>query len=202
MPTSKTEICNMALAHCGVGERINNVDTEKSVAAIQCRLFFDHCVGLMLEMQEWSFANRQVELQDLGTPRDGWAYRYAYPNFCALALFVGDATSTIPLRDQRVTFKIVDRDDASGQVILTNQPNATLEYNHRVTNVDLFTATFVESLSLLLASHIATPLRVNPDISRAAEQRFGVWANEAGMQTLRESRENPMPDSDFVTGRG
>lgn len=202
MPTSKTQICNMALGHIGVAGRIQNVDSENSAEAAACRLYFDQCRDVLLEMQEWSFANRQVALQDLGTPRDGWSFRYKYPNFCALALRIVNPYVRTPAKDQKIPFKVVDLNDAYGKAILTDQEDAILEYNHKVEDVGLFTPTFVQALSLLIASHIAMPLRVDASILRAVQQQFGVWATEAGNQTLRESQEDSERPSEFESIRG
>nr|BDD45117.1 phage protein [bacterium] len=201
MATSKTQICNMALAHIGHTSRISNVDSATSPEATNCALFFDQCRDTLLEAQRWPFAVRRVTLQDLGTPYDDWDYRYAYPNTCKLALKIVNTYARADQEQNRIPFRIVDQDDGLGRAILTDQQNAVLEFNYAVTDVTLFPHTFVMALSLLLASTIATPLQVDPKITSNVFQQYGAWMNEAAQIALREEQPDVQPDSTLVTGR-
>lgn len=202
MPQSITSISNMALGHCGVNSRIGDVETENSNEANACRLYFDHCRELLLEMQEWGFAKEEVALQSLGSPPDPWGFRYKYPNFCSLALYIVNPSLRTPGRDQRIPFEVRNYDGGTGKVILCDQENAILAYNRNIDNVALFAPSFVQALSLVLAAHICMPLRVDPKITQYINAQAGPWLNEAASRSLREQQKDPEPDSEFVRARG
>ncbi len=202
MPTSKTQICNMALGHVGVAATIQDIDTENSVEAENCRLFFDHCREVILETKPWGFAKREVTLASLGSPPTGWLYRYKYPNFVKRANRIINPASRTPGRGNKIPFKVVDGDDQYGKAILTDQENAVLEYNYNVTDVNLFSATFVQALSLFLATSIAMPLRVNAEIQTVTQQLFTTWNSEASSLDLEEEEPDQEAASEFETFRG
>lgn len=204
MPYDKTTMSNMALATIGVNARIGNIDTEKSNEAIQCRLWFDHITRLLLEAKFWpAFAGKRAVLQDLGTPPTGWLYRYKYPTDCAYAYrIVNPAAPVTPGRGQKIPFKVLRLDDAYGKAILCNQAEAELEYNIEILDPGLFDGTFAQAHVMGLAAHVAMPLRVSPDILRAAQLQFTNWLAEAAGHSDREQQEDQEPDSELVTVRG
>lgn len=202
MPSSKTEICNQALAHIGITKRIADIETENSKAADNCRLFFDTARDVLLEMQPWSFAEREVTLQSVGSPPTSWAYRYKYPNFCARANKIVNPNDRTPSQGKKIAFKVRDYDDAYGKVVLTDQENAVLQYNHKITDVSLYPPSFSYALSLFLASNISTPMRADPKITTTVNQLFNTWLIEAGIKPYQERQEDVEPASQFVSIRG
>lgn len=202
MTTSKTQISNFALAHCGIGAAIQDFDNEASAEAEACRLFLDHCRGLMLESQPWSFAQRRVALADLGSPPDQWVFRYKYPNFCARVNKVINPITRSPNRDQVIPFLVENGGDTDyGKVILTDQCNAQILYNHDITDLNLFSITARQALSLLLATHIAPQLRVKADLAKLTQDYFSIWSSEAGSLTLGEPQPDQERESQFVNAR-
>lgn len=205
MPTSRTIISNMALAHCGISQRISDVDTENSPEAIQCRLFFDHCRDMILEAQAWPFATQRVRLQLLTLPEEWegqWTYRYAYPNICKrVNKIVNPAMRTETESRHRIPFQVIDRADAAGKAILCDQDNALVEFNVQINDVGRFSASFVQAFALCLAAHITTPLKVNAEITRTINARYTDWLTEAILITKAERQDDPEPDSQFVNAR-
>ncbi len=204
MPVSKTGICNMALAHVGISKTIGDVDTEKSSEAARCRLFYDHCLELLLEMQIWGFAKEEVRLQLLGgTAPEGWEYWYKYPNTAILAAKIKNPRARQETLAQKIPFEVRNIPDGSGygKAILTDESEAVLVYNKLITDVNLFSATFRQGLSFLLASHIAMPLRVDNNIALYAQQQFSIWAGEAAMLSIRESQPDAENASEFELAR-
>lgn len=205
MPYSKTQVCNMALAHVGVAATISDVDTETSTEAENCRLFYDHCRDVLLQAKPWGFATEQVTLSKLtGTPPSGWAYWYMYPNFCVRANFIVNPATRIPTREQKIPFKVVRVPTASGygKAILTDQDGAILEFNRGITDENVFSPTFVQALSLFLATHISQPLRVNANITKLTQELFSVWNSEAAALDMAEAQDDAEQQSQFVNARG
>jgi hypothetical protein len=201
MPLAKTDICNMALGHIGVSKRIGDVDTENSVEAKNCRLYYDHCVALLLEKREWNFAKRRTTLANLGSPPDDWGFRYKYPNFCRLALRIVDTTTRTPLEKQKIPYEVRDYNDGYGKVILTDQDDAELEFNYDVNDTNLFSSTFAEAISQVLADKLASPLRVSSDLKREARTMAQFWTAEAGALDSNERQDDQEPDSEFEQAR-
>lgn len=201
MPYSKTIISNMALAHCGINARIQDVDNEKSNEANQCRLFFDHIVELVLEACPWPFATRRVVLQNLGSPPDEWAFRYKYPADCKLAIKIVNPSARTETNSQRIPFEIVDEEDGYGQCILTDQDDAVLKCNKLILDPGRFTASFAQAVAMGLGAHIATPLRVDPSITKVVQNNFNGWLAEAVNFKQREQQEDVEPDSEYVGAR-
>lgn len=201
MASTKADIFNMALGSIGVAGRIEDADNELSEEAIQCRLFYDHCRGIILEAKEWPFAQVRDQLQDLGTPPIGWAYRYKYPTNARRINRIVNTSIRTPGADQKIPFKISKLTDAHGKAIFTDQAEALADYNDDVDDADLFSSIFTQALVTALAAFIAPSLRVNADIMKQAQAQFTGWLSEATNQAQSEQQEDPYPVSEFERGR-
>lgn len=201
MPIDKNLIANMALGHCGVSGTIQDLDTDSTPEAVQCRTFYDPSRGILLESQEFSFAKRRVALQSLGTPPDEWTYRYKYPNDCRLALRIVNPATRTPRNDEKIPFEVKDYNDGYGRVIVTDQADALLDYNHDVTDATLFSYTFAFALSQFLALNISGPLKVDARLKEQIRRDYGIWMSEAASLTLREDQPDPEPQSEFYAVR-
>lgn len=201
MPQDKTSICNMALGHIGVISRIQDVENENSAEAAACRLYYDQCLDLLLEMRPWACAERQAALQDIGDPPDEWGYRYMYPNTCKLAVKIVNPSLRNAGRGYKIKFKVVSADPDYGRAILTDQEEAILLYNHAIDDPALFDATFIQAFTLFLAQHIAMPLRVDPKITQYVAGQAAIWINDAAAKSMGESEPDDHPESEFQTAR-
>lgn len=201
MPIDKNLICNMALGHCAIAGTIQDVDSDATPEAVQCRTFYEPSRGILLESQEFSFAKRRFTLQSLGTPPDEWTYRYMYPNDCRLALRIVNPYTRTPRNDEKIPFEIKDYADGYGRVIVTDQEDAKLDYNHDVTDATLFSYTFAYALSQFIALNICTPLKVDARIKDQIRRDYGIWMGEAASLTLREDQPDVEPDSELYAVR-
>lgn len=111
--TSKTDVCNNALAAIGTRSSISDIN-ENSAEAAACRLQYDSTLRQLLRAAHWSFAGRAANLALLkampGTPEntaawDGvwnpatmppppWLYSYGYPEDCIQFRYVMYMQST------------------------------------------------------------------------------------------------------------
>lgn len=79
MATSKTSICNLALAEVPQGP-IQDYASDDSKAGAECRRVYSQALGELLEACSWTFATRRVQLASTTNPRGpAWAYAYALP---------------------------------------------------------------------------------------------------------------------------
>lgn len=202
MPASKALIGKMALAHCGINKDIRDVDNDRSNEAIQIRLFYDHIIDLLLETCEWSFAKTEERLALSDATSTQWAYAYVYPADCKFAIRIQNPAARTEGSGQKIPFEVVTNKGKDGKLILTDQAEAVLEYNMPVTNPALFSTSFVQAASLGVGSHIATPLRVDPNIAKNLMNQFSNWLSEAVNFQQREQREDVDPVSEFERMRG
>ncbi len=198
---SKTEICNMACGHLGIGTTIANLDTEASQEARACRSFYDTVVKMAIRAYEWPFATK---FQDLGliesTPTSEWDYSYAYPSECLdlIRIFSGSRNDTV---DSRVPYKIAVID--GNKVILTDEPEAEVEMIFYNETVEHWPPDFVLAVSFLLA-HFIAPSVTGGDpfkLGSQAYQSYQWMINDSKASALNEVHRDPAPESEFTSGR-
>lgn len=215
--TSKTIICNQAIAMIGYAGRIGDVDTENTPAANACRLFFEQIRDVVLETRPWPFATRRWSLQDIGVAgtlyEHEWAYRYKKPSDCILAVrlvnpfgrninMLYEPFTGTTLTMKKPPFRIVDQETEYGDAILCDLDNAIMEGNYKVTDVNRFSASFNHALAMGIAAHVGMPLRVDPKIITNVQNQFSNWLAEASNLSQREQTDDPEQPSDLQSVRG
>lgn len=214
--TSKTILCNQALAMVGFAARIGDVDTENTPGANACRLFFDTVRDIILETRPWPFATRRWSLEDLGltgTQWTDWAHRYKKPADCMLACSIVNpygrhiSLLTDPFTSNQLllgkpAFRLVDQETEYGDAILCDLDDAILEGNVKITDVNRFSNSFNHALVMGLASHVGMPLRVDAKILGNVQQQFANWLAEAANLAMRQQTEDVEKPSEFQSMRG
>lgn len=205
MATSKAQVFNMALGNVGITGRVEDADNESSAEAIACRVYYDQCFGQVLEARAWPFCTKKLKLTVLALDDvldTEWAYRYQYPVDCALAQKIMNPTYRTEGQDQKIPFEVMDQADGYGKVIYTDQVDAILKFNQKITDLNKLSFSAIQALAILLAANIATPLRVDAKIIAGAQKQANGWLAEAANFAMRERQDDPQPQSEFVTGRG
>ena len=167
---SKTQICNMAIAHCR-GEKVTNIDTDTSNEAEQCLLFYDTALKFLLTNNHWRFSNITVALSLLSEEPLKWLYAYARPSDClsihrihsdlsdttVSARTMALRTGEVVTENEKLLFETgVNSDNAN--VIWTNEPDAYISYTKNQTDPSRYTPSFITSLAHYLATLIAVPV--------------------------------------------
>jgi len=211
--TSETQIANMALAHLANGGQIAAL-TEKSKEARACTLFYEQCRDEVLGAFPWPFATRIEALALVATdPTDEYGYSYRYPVNALSVWRIPSGVDRVGVRscsplDWRgafprvpIPYRIIS--DAAGKLIYTDQPDASIEYTVRITNVTQFSADFTAALALKLAGDIA-PMVTGGDQFKLGERaiiRYQTAVAQAQARAANEERQDPPPDSEFITVR-
>jgi hypothetical protein len=212
--TSDVQICNMALAHCGVTTLIADL-AESSQQGELCNLFYEPTRNKVSQAIPWPFARKYAPLQDIGSPPANWGFRYLYPTDCLKfrnivnngyvpflpGFYPGyhaDFTLCLP---PRAPFSIGLATDASSRVIYSNVAAAQGEYTVLVTDPTLFPQTFVNALAWALAAEIAIPLTTDMQRAQLARTMYMTAILEAGADLLNENADGPQPESDFIRCR-
>ncbi len=156
------DICNLALAYLGDTASISAL-SEQSAQAQLCTRFYPIARDSLMEMYTWAFTTKRVVLAQVTNIWPQWLYAYASPNDAVNLLGVlpqaADDDYSDPWTGQIQTRPFSNEIDASGtQIILTNEPNATLRYTALVTDTTQFSPLFVTTLAWHLASMLAGPV--------------------------------------------
>ncbi|GAH18067.1 unnamed protein product, partial [marine sediment metagenome] len=142
MALSETKICNQALAKIG-SKRLNNLDTDSTLQAVQCRTHYETTRDSLLRSHFWRFASARATLsQDATDPDFEWDNQFILPNDFLRLKSIYDGTTG---QNTRHTVAI------EGQRLLTNEDTCEIRYIKKVTDPTGFDPLFVELLVLRLA---------------------------------------------------
>lgn len=158
---SVVQICNLALSHIGSDAIVTSIDPpDGSVEAGHCARFYDLARTAMLEAGHWAFARKRVELAEVTNTSDVWLYAYALPSDCLRPQIVLRLAADNVFSFERFTLTELRSADyeLEGQVLRTNEPEATLLYTIDITDSTKFTPSFVSALSFMLAGYLAGPI--------------------------------------------
>lgn len=203
--STKTEIANLALKHCGIEQEIANLDTETGQEAETCRRFYDVAVDSTLRMFPWPFATKYVALAEVAAVAgdewdDEWEKQYQYPSDCVriLKFLSGIRTDN---RQSAVSFELGN--GASGTVIWTDEHDAKIKYTSRVSDPARYNAQFAMALSFMLASYIAPGL-TGGDPNGLGKQALGQLAIHLRLaqgSAGNEVQPDEDPESEFQRSR-
>lgn len=197
--SSQVQIYNLALGNIGVSETVASI-TERSKSAIVCTQYWELARDTVLADFDWPFATQYATLALLaGTPTE-WLYAYQYPTDCLRAIGLATPGNRNPVEGLRPKYHMAY--GASGTILLTDQPNAILQYVTRIDDESRFPPLFVEALSWKLAAMIAMPLTATRTVTETASQMYEGTKQIAWAAALNESRTGDDYPSEFITVRG
>lgn len=201
MSLSKSEICNMAIAHLGIGKLIVDVDTDRSAESRACLRFYDVAARATMRDADWPFTTKFVDLNLVEEdPTDEWGYSYTVPPDCVKARRIPSGVRNAGA-DEKVAFRIAYGD--SGQVIYTDQPDATLEYTAVADEEARWSADFSLAVSFRLASLIAPHVTGGDNfaLSNRAMQMYLLEVGKAVSNAFNEERRELAPASELERSR-
>jgi len=203
---SVVQLCNMALSHIGNEAQVAAISPpDGSVEAGYCATFYDVARAEMLEVGSWKFSLKRATLAEVTNLSEVWAYAYTLPSDCFRPLRVlrpGEGVTIFTYQD--VEFDANDRNtadfDVEGDVLFTNEPEATLVYVRDVTDSGKFTPSFTTALSYLLASYLAGPIIKGAEgtkLGDAMRQRAMSMAEQSATASANASSatNSEMPDT-------
>ena len=161
---TKNEISNLAISNIGITTTIIDIDTEKSIEARKCRLYFP--IALKESLEECRYGSTAVfkALALVSTyPNTEWRYAYRYPADCVfisrIMRFAGSMPNSYPFMNGQndVSYREA-HDDVHGRIIYTDEANAFAEYYIMKESNMKMSAKFWLGLSFRLAQYIAPSL--------------------------------------------
>ncbi len=200
MASSETEICNMAIAHLGVGKRIASLD-ERSQESNICNTFYEVALHNTLRDFTWPFCSKIVALglfeED---PTDEWAFSYRYPSECEFLrrILSGNRNDNA---DTIIPYKIYADDD--GKLIYTDMEDAEVEYTFVEEDPSKYPSDFVMALSYQLAALIAPTICGVQRIELVDRmlQLSSFWVGKAAQAGSGEEKQDRVPESEFIRAR-
>lgn len=227
---SQLDAYNMALAFLDTSQTVQSINDD-SPAAGACNRFYDWARKKTLERCFWDFATKspalslvvdQATLTANAVVYPGWRFVYAKPPDCMrmLALTTQYGLRTNPYRSfwwgGNVAFpgwgpfrppyvEAIDQVNTAqpNQSInlLTDQSNAYGVYVTDVTNVGLWSQSFLEAVAWQLAVPIAGPVSANQVAKKNAIDMVEKSITTALQVQFGERQDDPYPDSPAITAR-
>lgn len=190
---SEVDICNLSLSHIGDEATVSSINPpEASFQAGLCARFYPIARDSLLQMHNWNFGSKRVNLAQVTNVWPEWEYAYAVPGDCVTIVSVlppdaanDYATQFVPTDSPSFGHNYsplitagqyvpqpyaVEADTLGAGVIYTNQASAMLRYQSLVSDPTKFTPLFVMTLSWHLASMLAGPI-IKGDIGSAEAKR-------------------------------
>lgn len=162
--TSKTDVCNLALAELGA-RRISSYDSDTTVEAHACRLHLDHVVDTLLERHQWNFATTRATLAKLAAPGDAeWAETWQLPTDCVRLIRITTGDTQNPLRDYAI----------EGRHLLTRGAGSGLRivYVSNARPVGQWIPLFTDAVVHKLAARICGDVTQNPALADGCLQKL------------------------------
>lgn len=194
---SKIEIWNMALGF--IGTRTVASETERTLEAVQCGLFWDNARRMVLQNFPFNFAQKKRLLAEKKIEKSftsQWKYAYAMPADCLNPQAIADTNNFY----ERKYFEIA-LTETGEKVLLCDVSPCTLHYTADVTDSSLFTELFINALAYKLASLVAVPLlKNNTNKRQELEQLYKMAIADAVQSNARQGKEKPYVD-DWIAAR-
>jgi hypothetical protein len=196
---NKTQITNLALQRLGVTKSIASID-ENSVEARAAKLVIDDERDAVLEDFPWPFATAYATLGLVSDPDTAanydWYYAYRKPSDCVFARRIVTALGrkdTVP-----PAYKLGQ--DATGDLIYTDQEDAQIEYTARV-DVSRFSALAASMVAWRLAINLAPALSRIDGITRTVQVGYEREKQRAQVKALNEGQSDEPRDAEWIEAR-
>lgn len=194
----KVVIANMALSNIGARSTISSF-LENSAEASIINLWYEYCRLQTLQAFNWSFARKRLALTLSAEATDGvlWNYRYLIPDDCVSVRMLqnplGPKADAVPYT--------IEQSPLGVKTLLTNLDSATAVYTTNVTDVDLFTPLFVDTLAACLGWRIAFTLTNSQAVATEQAQLFRALMMIAPAHDANEQIDMKPRDAEWIRGR-
>jgi len=159
---STVGICNQAITLVG-GNRITGLD-DGSDEADSCLDIYDDLRDLVLEGADWTFATKRYTLlPEAGTP--AWGYTYQFTKLAEMIRVINVSESPDNLNGESdLDWRLEEN------LILCDEAKIYVKAIKQITDPSRFSAGYVQSFVLLLASYLSIPIAG----SRSLQESFKI----------------------------
>lgn len=192
-------LCNRALSMLPE-DPISSLDDARYAARV-CDMHYASTVRELLEMHDWSLAQKIEDLAPATADLPRWLYKYHAPNDLAFAVQIipselvtdraqGLYNYAAVSQLRRGTASAIFDFERKGRFIYANIPNAQLVYTSLDISEDAFDEPLAMAVILKLAAHIAMPITKRRELVRelAADadahinRALAVYRNQQGLR--------------------
>lgn len=199
MASTEVGLCNLALVFVGHASPISSLN-DNTAAARACKSVYESARDELLEKHNWKFARKHAVLGLLsGVERSAWAYCYELPVDCIAPRSVWPGTRT-PTEDEKIPFDW-EAGDSGPSILVTDEPEAELEYTAKVTTVGLYSPGFVKALAWAIAVELCLVLPIDDDKAMKVDLKARRALLEAKAAIDTTGKKDPAPLSEYETGR-
>jgi hypothetical protein len=195
MAEDATQICNIALRRIGAKPISDLIDDDEKEALL-CRTFYETARDATLREKvdpPWSFAvKRELLAASTNDNLSEWDYMYALPSDCLRPIVLLDTYADY-IEMPRYPFTL------ESKVLYTDLESAGLKYVARVTDVTLFSDSFVNAFAWRLAAEMIKPVEGSSPIDPWAMYREAI--REAKADDEHGARNPHVPPVSWVDGR-
>lgn len=186
---SVVDICNIALSHIGAKPDVSSISPpEGSVSADYCATFWPMARDMALEDGAWGFATRYRNLSQSVDVVPGWSYKYVLPVDCIKVIALLQSEGVEPQ-----DYKIIN--DGGIRYVVSNTDSARIEYVTREDNTNVYSPSFVDAVSWLLASYLAMPITRDIKLKEAALNAYNQSVHGAMVSDANQSHK---PEEEVV----
>ena len=180
---SDISICNQALGGIGA-KRINDLETDTSLEAQQCRLHFEPTRDALEQSFPWRFTRgRETLSEDTETPDFQWDRQFILPT---------DYLAMKSVYEGRFSDENIRSYDLEGDRLLTDETTVELRYVKKVTDASKFDPLFVQLLVLHLELKLVMPLTQDVKLKRDIKEDLALFMPDvlafAGQETNTAGR--------------
>ena len=183
---STVDIWNLALNL--VGSDFVTDPLEQSTEADLCRLHYPFALEFVLESRDWNFATKRVEIAESAgvEPIFGFESSFKVPTDCSRVIEVWDNKSGDT--NTRYTNNGLQWQQEGQYISANTSDQVWVKYIETVEDPNRFTSSFIQSLSVYLASRLATPIASNSALKQSLMQEFAVMITEASANDAMTGR--------------
>lgn len=199
MAETAAQICNIGLLRIGQRQLLDDLDSDRSASGKACKALFADARNAVLAELWWGFATKRATLATVANAtRDGWTYVYATPLKMVAAQYVYSGTRN-PAAP--IAFELFEGETDGSTVLATDQAAAILSYTYQHETVIAWPPLFVDALAWRLAVELALAMQVKPQVGLAMQKSYLVALAKAQAADANQTRRDPRPDSELITGR-
>jgi hypothetical protein len=201
LTTTELDIVQMALGALGETTTIASLASPVTKSEKLGVLFFARTRDRLMARHNWSWATRRAELLRLTDHvRYGWGYCYALPSDFLRSIDL-DTGYRATGKSVPTPWAIEMNDTATGRILCCDLSPASLAYVARVTDPSLWSNAFADALIFELASRLAMPMAIKPELATTLFQAATLSFNQALASDLNEQVPDRQPDSEIITTR-
>lgn len=208
---TKNEVANLAISHIGLTTTIIDMDTEKSIEAKKCRLFYP--VALKEALEDCRYGSLAVFKPlnlVMANPTSEWGFAYRYPADCLFFSRImrngASNLKTYPYVNEQWDVEYRESyDQLHGRLIYTDEPEAHAEYYVFTENNLQMSTKFWIGLSFKLAQYIAPSLAkadATKIVDRMQAQARVTFQQAQGLNHNEQKFKEEDPRSSFEIARG